>query len=410
MMRIAIWHNLGSGGGKRALFNHVKVLKENGCYLESWTTDMSSDYLSLSELIIEHRKGIKAEYDRLLKIKNPVRKENKIFKLINDHCIECIKEIESKQFDLVFANSCCITYMPLIGKFTKLPAIVYLGEPQRFLYEAMPVNIWQTPFTEFKFKKIKTHIKDFLINYSRRIKVRNEIDAAKSYDKILVNSLFSRESLIRAYGLDVTVCYLGIDIEKFYVGDLIKEPYVVGIGSITFLKSVHKAIETISTIPEEDRPVLKWVSNIVDDSYLHEMIDLAKKLKVQFQYFINISDSDLVNIVAKAAIMIYTARLEPFGLAPLEANACGTYVVAMAEGGIRESITNGVNGALINGYKPAEMASVITMYVRDLDLAKIKGEAARLFVSENWNNHFMARNILSELESLEKNTGHNYQN
>jgi len=50
--------------------------------------------------------------------------------------------------------------------------------------------------------------------------------------------------------------------------------------------------------------------------------------------------------------MVYSARLEPFGLAPLEANACATPVVAVAEGGVRESIRNGVNGVLISERRP----------------------------------------------------------
>ena len=40
------------------------------------------------------------------------------------------------------------------------------------------------------------------------------------------------------------------------------------------------------------------------------------------------------------------SALEPFGLAPLEANACGTPVVAVAQGGVRETIIDGQNGFL----------------------------------------------------------------
>lgn len=402
-MRIAIWHNLPSGGGKRALYNHVRALKENGHFLEAWTTDMSSsDYLPLSELIVENRKKIKQEYENLWDIINPIKREQQIIKLLNEHCLECVKEIESKKFDLVFANSCGISYMPYIGKFTKLPRIVYLGEPYRPLYEAMPENIWKAPYQILKLKKIKRIVSDFLINYSRRIKVLNEIEAAKSYQKILVNSLFSRENVIRSYGLDATVCYLGIDTGNFEPTVLKKEPYVVGLGFISSIKSVHKAIEIISEIPKEIRPVLKWIANGLDKTYLEEMIVLSKRLKVDFQYFFNISDLDLVKIISNAAIMIYTPRLEPFGLAPLEANACGTYVVAIAEGGVRESISNGINGTLINGYKIKEFADVITLFVTDLNYAKTKGNEARIFVEENWNEQFMKKNILSEVESIVK--------
>src|SRR5229473_8596052 len=54
-MKIAVWHNLPSGGGKRALYYHVRGLVERGHTVESWcppTADVS--YLPLRELIPEH--------------------------------------------------------------------------------------------------------------------------------------------------------------------------------------------------------------------------------------------------------------------------------------------------------------------------------------------------------------------
>ena len=42
--------------------------------------------------------------------------------------------------------------------------------------------------------------------------------------------------------------------------------------------------------------------------------------------------------------MVYAPCLELVGLAPLEANACGVPVVAVAEGSVRETIVDGVYG------------------------------------------------------------------
>jgi glycosyltransferase involved in cell wall biosynthesis len=64
------------------------------------------------------------------------------------------------------------------------------------------------------------------------------------------------------------------------------------------------------------------------------------------------SDENIVELLNRAAVMVYSARLEPFGLAPLEANACATPVVAVAEGGVRESIRNGVNWSAHSGKAP----------------------------------------------------------
>src|SRR6184192_2997391 len=54
-MRIAVCHNLPSGGGKRALYYHVRGLIERGHSVEAWCPSTSDrNYLPLSELITEH--------------------------------------------------------------------------------------------------------------------------------------------------------------------------------------------------------------------------------------------------------------------------------------------------------------------------------------------------------------------
>jgi glycosyltransferase involved in cell wall biosynthesis len=406
-LRIAVWHNLPSGGGKRALYNHVKALKERGHYLEAWTTDMSSDdYLPLTDFIIEHRLPVKANIYKAYNYANPIKRIQKQISFMEAHCKSCIQEIESQGFDLIFANSCSFSYMSYISNFSNIPTVIYLGEPFRPFFEALPENVWQAPSYEFKIKNIRLIINDFKQNYANRIQLREEIKAAKKYNAILVNSLFSRENIIRAYGIDAKVCYLGIDKIVFKPYEYNKEPYVVGLGKISLLKSLNKSIRVISKIPLEFRPVLKWISNGIDEQYFKEIISLAKELSVQFEPLINISEDEVKKVLSCAAVMIYTPYLEPFGLAPLEANACGTYVVATPEGGVRESIVDGKNGYLINGFEEILMSKAIIKFVTDLNYAKRKGEEAFTYVHEKWNWQMMADNIeriLTEIINLPSN-------
>ena len=54
-LRIAVWHNLSSGGAKRVLHDQVRGLAAGGHYVEAWcppTADQS--FLPLSSLIKEH--------------------------------------------------------------------------------------------------------------------------------------------------------------------------------------------------------------------------------------------------------------------------------------------------------------------------------------------------------------------
>src|SRR6476660_2487586 len=107
-MRIAIWHNLPSGGGKRALYYHVRGLVERGHQIEAWcppTADRT--YLPLDELVREHVVDYPWQARRL---KNPLRRawanySNMVAKIgaLEEHCRECAREMEQKGFEVIMA-------------------------------------------------------------------------------------------------------------------------------------------------------------------------------------------------------------------------------------------------------------------------------------------------------------------
>ena len=63
---------------------------------------------------------------------------------------------------------------------------------------------------------------------------------------------------------------------------------------------------------------------------------------------------------------------ESFGLVAVEAQACGTPVVAAAAGGLRTAVRDGVSGVLIDGHDPASYAAAIRHLISDT------GKLARL--------------------------------
>ena len=132
------------------------------------------------------------------------------------------------------------------------------------------------------------------------------------------------------------------------------------------------------------RPTLIWVGNIADTGYLDEMKALAHSRDVVFEAKVGVSDSELIDILNHAMALLYAPRLEPFGLAPLEANACGLPVIAVAEGGVRETMVDQVSGLLVEN-SPAAMAEAIERLSADPSLARKLGANARLPVKEKWN-------------------------
>jgi glycosyltransferase involved in cell wall biosynthesis len=99
---------------------------------------------------------------------------------------------------------------------------------------------------------------------------------------------------------------------------------------------------------------------------------------------VKIDDNALIDLFNRASVMVYAPRLEPFGYSPLEANACGLPVVAVAEGGVRETIIDGVNGLLVE-YDPRAMALVIARLLQEPSTARRLGATGRKLVVEKWS-------------------------
>jgi len=114
------------------------------------------------------------------------------------------------------------------------------------------------------------------------------------------------------------------------------------------------------------------------------MRSLAESCGVSFEARTSIGDNELVETLNRAAVMVYAPRLEPFGFAPLEANACGLPVVAVAEGGVRETIEDGVNGLLVQ-HQPEAIAHGIQRLTQDKDLAAQLSKNALKIIQEKWS-------------------------
>jgi glycosyltransferase involved in cell wall biosynthesis len=265
------------------------------------------------------------------------------------------------------------------------------------MYEALPELIWAAPRLEGPAWK-PANLRHWTANTARavmlRTKVRAEIDNARAYDRILVNSYFSRESVLRTYGLDARVCYLGVDTQHFADCGLPREHFVMGIGAIITLKNIHFLIDALGRMPPQTRPRLVWVGNAADERYLTSLTHLAQEHGVEFAPQVNVSDEQLIDLLNRAAAMLYAPRLEPFGYAPLEAGACGCPVISVFEGGMKETVVDGVNG-LVTDPDPGAMAAALARLLAEPDLAGRLGRQARKFVQER----FSLRGAIDRIEA-----------
>jgi D-inositol-3-phosphate glycosyltransferase len=97
------------------------------------------------------------------------------------------------------------------------------------------------------------------------------------------------------------------------------------------------------------------------------LLDLAAALGVESRvmFFPPQPQSRLADFYAAAECVLVPSRSESFGLVALEAQACGTPVVAAAVGGLRYVVADGVTGFLVEGHDPADHADRLLQVLRD---------------------------------------------
>ena len=402
-MRIAVWHNLPSGGGKRCLFDQVKYLVAQGHHVEVWcppTADRS--FLPIDSFAPEHVRPL-VRPPRPKHPRHVYRWMSAQLSAMDVHCRACADEINRGEFDVLLAHPCTFFRPVGIARHVRIPSVLYLPEPYRWLYAAMPTPPFmmlapRRTYGRNPSRYLRVFWRDLFETQAKRLQVRAEFESAKAFDRILVNSFFSRESVLRAYGLDSKVCYLGIDTALFVDQRRTREPVVLGIGAFVAEKNIHFVIEAVARMSTKVR--LVWVGNVADEHYRDRLVQLAADRGVAFEPRMRIPDRDVVSLLNSAAVMAYAPRLEPFGYAPVEASSCGLPVVAVAEAGVRETVVDGVNGFLIEDADPDRMAAALDRVVSSPELASALAAGGKRLVEERWTLDAAGRRLEHHLQQV----------
>jgi D-inositol-3-phosphate glycosyltransferase len=100
-----------------------------------------------------------------------------------------------------------------------------------------------------------------------------------------------------------------------------------------------------------------------------------------------------------ADVSVMCSRYESFGMAALEAQACGTPVIASRVGGLPSAVQHGYSGELITPERPAELTGALARLLRDGDLRVKLGQQAAIR-AEQFGWRAIADNLLALYEQL----------
>jgi glycosyltransferase involved in cell wall biosynthesis len=146
-------------------------------------------------------------------------------------------------------------------------------------------------------------------------------------------SKFMQQEYAQA-GLDSEYAYNGVDLLKYKLQET-KGNDLIFVGRLDTFKQPHVAINVAK------RTGLKLDifggSFVQDQTYLKQIIDSCDGKQIVMH--LDASQDEKVKFVQNAKYLLFPSKMsEPFGLVALEAMACGTPVIALDDGAIKEVI------------------------------------------------------------------------
>jgi len=220
------------------------------------------------------------------------------------------------------------------------------------------------------------------------IRVQGETQVVAAANALIANTDAEGASLVSLYDAcpdTVHVVSPGVDLYTFTPGESrgvarahIGQPADALVVSFVGRIQPHKGPEVLIRATSElvkHTPLLRHrlIVNIVGGASgaNTEEVDRLKELTTWLaiddvvRFTPPVPREELPQWYRAADLVIVPSYSESFGLVALEAQACGTPVVATAVGGLRTAVADGISGVLVDGHDPKAWSSVISRLLQE---------------------------------------------
>ncbi|HYA88748.1 MAG TPA: glycosyltransferase family 4 protein [Nitrospirota bacterium] len=201
-------------------------------------------------------------------------------------------------------------------------------------------------------KGIKGKIAKLILHYIRLW----DYSASRRVDHFIANSHNVAAKIKKHYGREASVIYPPVDIDKFQPISK-KEDFFLTVSRMVPYKKIDLIVEAFSQTPDKRLVV------IGDGPTLSKVKAKAKKNIEILGYQV----TDVIRSYLQRARAFVFAADEDFGILPVEAQACGTPVIAYEKGGVLETIINGKTGIFFKEQTTASLINAVQEFERSED-------------------------------------------
>jgi glycosyltransferase involved in cell wall biosynthesis len=170
--------------------------------------------------------------------------------------------------------------------------------------------------------------------------------AAQRVDRYIANSETTARRIRRYFGRESDVVYPPVETSRFTPGP-VSDFYAV-LSELMPHKRIHLAVEAFNRL----RLPLVVIGNGPDARHLRRIAGPT------ISFAGRVSDERAAELLSASRALIVTAT-EEFGIAAVEAQAAGRPVIALAEGGVRETVQEGLTGTFYDDATPEALAAAV---------------------------------------------------
>ena len=379
-MKLALYHNLPSGGARRAVYEMVKGLAERGHQIDEFCpTTADRRFFSLTPFV---RRTVllpfcpRGVWSRRMPFVTPYVTATRLLAdltALSRLSRQAAAAIDASAYDVIFVHDCQLSLNPDLLHQAQTPTLFYCHHGIVRL-DDYPRAMYAPGSTVERMKNVYYALPVRVYPWWRNRRARSNVRQA---DRVLTNSRFAAAQAAEAYGVDVAVCYLGVNTDCFRPLDLPAGGYVLSVGAVHHYKGYRFLVRALARLPAASRPRLIIAANSADPDELAAVTTLASGSGVEMSVRRVTNDGELAKLYNQALAFVYTPYLEPWGLAAVEAMACGTPVVAVGEGGVRESVVDGETGLLTPRDEEAYAAALQRVLVQPQCRQQLGHQAAR---------------------------------
>lgn len=233
---------------------------------------------------------------------------------------KAIESFDLKEFDVIISSSWAVAKG--VKKEKEQLHISYCYTPVRYawdLYDEYTKNLKQP--------------KKFLVQATLQYIRKWDISTCNRVDYFIADSGFVQQRIKKTYNRDAVVIYPPADVESFSLYEE-KEDFYLSASRLVPYKKTKLIVEAFNEMPEKTLVVIGE----------GEEFDSIKKIAKQNIKILGYQEKKaLIHYMQRAKAFVYAA-VEDFGIVPIEAQACGTPVIALGEGGTKETVIDGKTG------------------------------------------------------------------